>query len=377
MKITEIKASYLAIDSVFSNNPHQVEILFLSTEQLEFVGKGNNVVILKSATNFSYVVAPETGFFVPCSSESLCLTKKELKNCVLGLLFEDIKDAFSYMIGECQVRIEEDLFTKDLDSVWEWTGIVQSKGRIQLGVLDHSLFISFGFQKNEGIVSFCNNSSVFYNGELLYGYASNTSLSQNDTISLLFEDGSVLDFNLLKRADNPDLLFCPLYKEDIDAFLQKEIIKYRISFAKQNVRPITEDITNVVFGDFTSHALQYYIQKYIEQIKQIAPTFHFPSRTKAVSKESTDFDWCCVYLMQDVSNGFFKIGISNNPEYRERTLQSEKPTIELLASKKFPTRKIAEAIESALHTTYSKQRIRGEWFKLDDVDVAAIIETLK
>ena len=40
-------------------------------------------------------------------------------------------------------------------------------------------------------------------------------------------------------------------------------------------------------------------------------------------------------------------------------------------------RKIAEAIESALHTAYSQQRLRGEWFNLTDADVAAIIETLK
>ena len=81
--------------------------------------------------------------------------------------------------------------------------------------------------------------------------------------------------------------------------------------------------------------------------------------------------------MRDTTNGYHKIGISNKPEFRERTLQSEKPSIELLASKKYPTRKIAEAIESALHTAYSQQRIRGEWFNLEDADVAAIIETLK
>ena len=44
---------------------------------------------------------------------------------------------------------------------------------------------------------------------------------------------------------------------------------------------------------------------------------------------------------------------------------------------KYPTRKIAASIESALHTAYSQQRLRGEWFNLTDADVAAIIETLK
>jgi hypothetical protein len=49
----------------------------------------------------------------------------------------------------------------------------------------------------------------------------------------------------------------------------------------------------------------------------------------------------------------------------------------MIACKKFPTRKIAESIESALHTSCSQQRLRGEWFNLTEADVAAIIETLK
>lgn len=81
--------------------------------------------------------------------------------------------------------------------------------------------------------------------------------------------------------------------------------------------------------------------------------------------------------MLDTVNGYYKIGISNKPDYRERTLQSEKPSIEMIASKRFPNRKIAMAIESALHNTYSQQRVRGEWFNLTEADVAAIIETLK
>jgi hypothetical protein len=35
---------------------------------------------------------------------------------------------------------------------------------------------------------------------------------------------------------------------------------------------------------------------------------------------SKTFDWCYVYLMKDVSNNYYKIGISKTPEYRERTL---------------------------------------------------------
>ena len=86
---------------------------------------------------------------------------------------------------------------------------------------------------------------------------------------------------------------------------------------------------------------------------------------------------CYVYLMVDTTNGYHKIGISNKPEYREGTLQSEKPTIELLCAKEFPSRTIARAIETALHSTYQDKHIRGEWFKLDAKDIIDLIATLK
>jgi hypothetical protein len=71
-----------------------------------------------------------------------------------------------------------------------------------------------------------------------------------------------------------------------------------------------------------------------------------------------------------------KIGISNRPEYRERTLQSEKPTIELLCAKQYPSRTIAEAIEGALHKAFGEKRLRGEWFNLSDQDVIDLKITL-
>ncbi len=81
--------------------------------------------------------------------------------------------------------------------------------------------------------------------------------------------------------------------------------------------------------------------------------------------------------MVDIKNNFHKIGFSNNPEFRERTLQSEKPSIELVASKKFIKRKIASSFEKALHNAYSSKRHRGEWFKLDEEDINEIISTLQ
>ena len=97
--------------------------------------------------------------------------------------------------------------------------------------------------------------------------------------------------------------------------------------------------------------------------------------TKSNENESNE-DECYVYIMEDTVNHYFKIGISNKPEYREKTLQSEKPTIELIRYKQYPSRKIAKAIESALHESFSNKHLRGEWFELDELEVNQIIKTL-
>ncbi len=68
------------------------------------------------------------------------------------------------------------------------------------------------------------------------------------------------------------------------------------------------------------------------------------------------------YLMKDFFRGVHKIGKSINPQVRERTLQSEVPTIELIHV-------IDEDIEKHLHEKFSAKRIRGEWFNLSNNDL--------
>lgn len=80
-------------------------------------------------------------------------------------------------------------------------------------------------------------------------------------------------------------------------------------------------------------------------------------------------DYCFLYLMRDNISGAYKIGISNSPEYREKTLQSEKPSIELVESKRFQKRKIAELFEKLLHEYFKNKRVRGEWFHLSNDDI--------
>ncbi|MGB4971765.1 MAG: GIY-YIG nuclease family protein [Cyclobacteriaceae bacterium] len=97
---------------------------------------------------------------------------------------------------------------------------------------------------------------------------------------------------------------------------------------------------------------------------------------ESVKLEEVGSEECYVYLMKDLRNNAHKIGISVNPLMRERTLQSEQPRTELLAVKKYINRKIALALEKALHDIYSHKRKRGEWFDLDSEDVAELCSTL-
>jgi hypothetical protein len=71
------------------------------------------------------------------------------------------------------------------------------------------------------------------------------------------------------------------------------------------------------------------------------------------------------YIMKDEVNNLYKIGKSINPKHREKTLQSEKPSIKMI--------KIFDKdIEKELHSKYKKYRKRGEWFDLTHIQVQYI-----
>lgn len=74
------------------------------------------------------------------------------------------------------------------------------------------------------------------------------------------------------------------------------------------------------------------------------------------------------YLMKDDNTGLTKIGRSNNPSAREKTLQSEKPAIHLIYI-------CEQLIEHELHVKYKHKRVRGEWFNLLDNDIEYIVST--
>ena len=76
------------------------------------------------------------------------------------------------------------------------------------------------------------------------------------------------------------------------------------------------------------------------------------------------------YIIKDKNTGHYKIGKSINPLDREKTLQSEKPTLKLIKVFK-------KDIETKLHKEYKDFRIRGEWFNLNKVQLKYICTTYK
>lgn len=220
---------------------------------------------------------------------------------------------------------------------------------------------------------------------------SNLKLKKGDSVSFMFGNGDILDFKAETRPykkneeDAYRYFKCQLYANEIKTLQEQTLLKWRISFNNENRPPITMNVLSSLSlyvpldGTLTAYAFKKYVDDFIEILKTNFPKYNSPSKITpdTVLPNEQAFNWCYVYLMKDFSNGYYKIGMSNKPEYRERTLQSEKPTIEMIANKRYPSRKIAEAIEAALHNAFSEKRIRGEWFSLDAIDVELLLETLK
>jgi hypothetical protein len=74
-----------------------------------------------------------------------------------------------------------------------------------------------------------------------------------------------------------------------------------------------------------------------------------------------------VYLMKSDRNGRIKIGrTKDEPVYRERTLQSQEPEVNLIFYRKVSD---MSETERCLHKLFASMRFRGEWFDLSKEDI--------
>ena len=214
-------------------------------------------------------------------------------------------------------------------------------------------------------------------------------LDVGDKFYILFENNEVLEFEIEKKSfhlynslsDTYKQVYenrILLYKEDLESLSQNTIKDWRILCSGN--RKI-EGMSS--FGNGHNYEnkenLQIALKKlFVDYYKIVNGIENYEPLSKLVFiNEVSLTEVCHLYLMKDLSNGYYKIGISNNPEYREKTLQSEKPTIELITSKGFSNRKIALAFENSLHKSYENKRLRGEWFELTEREITEIKEIIK
>lgn len=213
------------------------------------------------------------------------------------------------------------------------------------------------------------------------------NLNKKCSLHLLLCDDSVITLNAIanpvKENASISLAKYQLSQENAIKLETEKLIKWQITNEDgltikvgNNICCLDSNDTTNLTQNLSYEIFQDFIKDFNKTVKENLSVDKQEETGKTDLKKKVEGS-CYVYLMIDTTNNFYKIGISNHPKYREHTLQSDKPSIELLCAKKYPSRVIAEAIESALHRSYAKKRIRGEWFNLDASDIEDIKQTLK
>ncbi len=203
------------------------------------------------------------------------------------------------------------------------------------------------------------------------------AITKGDSFDFLFAD-SKLHFNIVKspirgsKDSKQRVCYISLNQSELNTFVNEPLKAIRINLKEQDKVTLQNNTLSR-----PSVVCEYHMQQtaslFKNELEKLAIQIQETEENERDNKETS----CYVYIMKDESNGSHKIGISNKPEYREKTLQSDKPYITLLQAKEFPSRTIARAFESALHKTYESKHLRGEWFDLSEDEVNEVIQALK
>ena len=253
----------------------------------------------------------------------------------------------------------DDLFDSSLDD-FSQNLVISLRKPIQIKAL--KIRVSYREGSASFIFEYINESSVI--------------ISKDDKITFLFDNGETRTISVesapVRKISDPKARLCEaiIDKDTLAYFVEHYLEKIKISGTthediiaeNESIYPleVSKVIVNEIMTRFGKELALHKIE--LEDMKSL--------------QSKTGDTTCFVYIMKDEKNGCHKIGISNRPEYREKTLQSDKPFIVMLKAKEFPTRKIARAFEQALHKTYQYRHVRGEWFELTPEDVKEVMDAL-
>ncbi len=177
------------------------------------------------------------------------------------------------------------------------------------------------------------------------------------------EDGIIVPFEYLRHKDlNPfECLVLALIHYRCDPILQQTTIT-NIEIA-QLLRVNIVSINATISKFFKLGFVQLEVDPLQPNTRIMTYTFDAPFQGGS--------DIGFIYIMLDTANQYRKLGYSKNPTYRESTLQSEKPSIELVHKFRGTMKQ-----EKECHRILSKYRVRGEWFS-PDLPIDTMISIIK
>jgi hypothetical protein len=262
----------------------------------------------------------------------------------------------------------------------------------------YRFYIEYDKEKAHNVIRWYDGANAFYCGENWHSIEMSISfnihdnkpylkvsydkfkLNKKDEIIFIGTNDELIIKFILKDSgyksftDKKEHIEIGLTYDDINILKKKQLKKIKINSGKGGD---IYEIWNKFQGISGGKNFILFVKSFEKALEKAGLYLEKKSKRHVDSDILNKDDFCYVYLMLDNNTNFYKIGISKDPQYREKTLQSEKPVINLLASKSFPSRQIASAIESSLHKVYFDKHVRGEWFCLSKKDVLEILETLK
>lgn len=274
------------------------------------------------------------------------------------------------------VKSDEFLGTKEI----KWESVAGQKKSFSYDPDIYDSFMFFSDENQEKFMVTLNN--IDNKDYIVFKYPTREyKLTIGAKISFLFENKEIIYFEIINKPYKYSEhiywghiyeIRVPLTTQELETLKTQKLSKWQIEFARVNKK---------ITGAINSPDIQFAIKKFandyhclvLEEIKNYLP---FTNKEEEIATTLPNNEECYVYLMIDLTNNYHKIGISNKPKYREKTLQSEKPTIEMLCSKRFPNRKIANSFEQALHQVYVDKRVRGEWFDLTNEEINELKDAL-
>lgn len=376
-KLSKDKTNSETFESRYNyQDKNQVWINTWTKKDKDYCTKGDEIGVIEFKEGSKYftetLYADKNGFLI------IKNTKTKKSDNIAFDLFEISDDKNLYNIP----IIEDDKFNKSENLKWDRIGGSNiSEKRLRGFVLT--------LTENSERVFFTLNNIAGYDFIVLNYPKKDFDIKTGDKFQILLENDEIINLNFNQGSYQVFEMFdnnlrkiyenkTPISLSDLQKMAQFKIINWKLSFQTgqeiTGIKPFGTIYHSYKSFEQTQEILQLLVIDYLTEIKNLK---NYKPINSYIEENNIQKEICYVYLMIDTTNNFYKIGISNKPEYREKTLQSEKPTIELIISKDFPSRQIAESIEKALHNTFKDKHVRGEWFNLSTDDVDEIIKTLK